>query len=167
MGPLWSKDTIHSLPICTEITGVPNYIIYHLAFKRENKYKGINCINIYRGTKFKCIILTKISHSKLLLSVQKFLYCSIFGNSREVDSLPFSDKMVVVCHNLKELVTGLLAVAGVEEVPQWYRPLQSANDIHRFLLCTPVGVKHEEVKTVTLIIIYPFIATATYTHPFD
>ena len=55
--------------------------------------------------------------------------------------------MAVMRHNLKELVTGLLAVAGVQEVSQWHRPLQCADNIHWFLLCTPVGIKHETTLT--------------------
>ena len=52
----------------------------------------------------------------------------------EVSYVPFCDEFVFLSHNLKQLVTGLLAVACVEEMLQWHRPLQRADHIQLLAL---------------------------------
>ena len=53
----------------------------------------------------------------------------------EVNCVPFRDEFVFLSHNLEQLVTGLLAVARVEEVLQWHRALQCADHKQLLALC--------------------------------
>lgn len=66
-----------------------------------------------------------------------------------VGHVPFCDELLLFTHNLKQLVTGLLAVTSVEKVLQWYRSLQCADYIQLLTFCVPYnGKKNMQINKI-------------------